>query len=242
MRTIPRRAIALGAGMAASTLMWGAGPALALLTGSSGDVQVLNQAPTNVPPNALTSDTHAFVFTERECATLASNLPVDVVNPSGTYDETTTQAGIVPSGTQVDSYYVHFDKVGDAGTATVSGTLTFDRPVLGIIFLRPTLNATDAAVGAPGTTYTSNDSSFRGYEGPSDTVHVSEDGRTVTFSATVGAFQDELRIITEGSCEQEIPSAKDQCKDGGWQALGYRNPGQCVSAVVSQRSDGNVPS
>ncbi len=115
--------------------------------------------------------------------------------------------------------------------------------MLGLILSTPTLNATDAAVGAPGTTYpTGTNTSCRGYEGPSDTVHVSEDGRTVTFSATVGAFQDELRIITEGSCEQEIPSAKDQCKDGGWQALGYRNPGQCVSAVVSQRSDGNVPS
>ncbi len=239
MRTIPRRAIALGA-IAATTLIWGSSPAAARLTGSSGDVQVLNQPPPSVVPEALTSDDQAFVFEERRCATLAANLPVDVLNPTGTYGDTTAQPGVIPAGTQVDSYYVHFDQPGTAGTESVTGTLTFDQPVLGIIFLTPTLNATDAAVGAPGTTYPAGaNTTFRGYEGPSDTVQVSADRRTVTFSATVGAYQDELRIITQGTC---APTSKEQCKDGGWQAFGFRNQGQCVSSVVSQRDDEQVPS
>lgn len=239
MRTTPRRVIAL-ATIAVATLFWGASPSVARLTGTSGDVQVLNQAPADVSPEALTSDTQAFVFTERQCETLTANLPVDVLNPTGTYRDTATQPGVIPAGTRVDSYYVHFDQPGTAGTESVTGTLTFDQPVLGIIFLTPTLNATDAAVGAPGTTYpTGANTAFRGYEGPSDTVQVSADRLTVTFTATVGAFQDELRIITQGTC---FPTDKEQCKKGGWQAFGFRNQGQCVSWVVSQRPDGQVPS
>jgi hypothetical protein len=29
--------------------------------------------------------------------------------------------------------------------------------------------------------------------------------------------------------------SKDQCKKGGWQALGYRNQGQCVSFFAKQQ-------
>jgi hypothetical protein len=32
-------------------------------------------------------------------------------------------------------------------------------------------------------------------------------------------------------------TAKDDCKDGGWQALGFKNQGQCVSSLQSQSSN-----
>jgi hypothetical protein len=124
----------------------------------------------------LTNDTQAFVFVEQACATLATGLAVDVINPAGTYSDVLTQRGVISAGTQVDSYYVHFDRV-QTSSGTVSGTLTFDRPVLGLIYLTPTLNSTDATIGAPGTQYPQGpDTLARGYDGPSYVVivHVAE--------------------------------------------------------------------
>ena len=31
------------------------------------------------------------------------------------------------------------------------------------------------------------------------------------------------------------PAAMEQCKNGGWRALGFRNQGLCVNAAVSHR-------
>ena len=71
-------------------------------------------------------------------------------------------------------------------------------------------------------------------------MQVSADGLTVTFSATVGSFQDELRIVTQGTCEPELPTAKEQCKDGGWATFGFRNQGQCVAFVMTEGSHGGA--
>lgn len=97
-----RRVVALGS-IALTTLLLGASPSAARLTGIGGDVQTLHHAPTDVSPEALTSDDHVFVFSERRCEALAADLPVDAFMPSGTYGESATQPGAVPAGTQVDS-------------------------------------------------------------------------------------------------------------------------------------------
>ncbi len=176
-------------------------PASAALVASTGNVVVLASPPASVELGQLTSNEHGFVFTERTCAVLTGNLAVDVVNPVGTYSETQVQPGTIPAGTKVDSYLVHLDEATNQGLA-LNGSLTFDRPVLGLIFLVPTLNASDAVVGAPATTYPTGSTPSRGYELASDRVQVSANRRTVTFSSSVGTpgFQDDLRIITEGTC------------------------------------------
>jgi hypothetical protein len=232
-----RRVAALGSSIFVTVLVGGAAPAGALLVAPSGDVQELTIAPPSVDLDQLTSDDRAFVFVEREC-TAAGGVQVDALNPAGgTFGDTTTQPGSLPTGALVDSYYVHFDQTTNAENVTVSGALRFDRPVVGLLFIDSTLAATDEVLGAPGTTY-GGTVPARGYEGPSDVVQVSADGLTVTFSATVGSFQDELRIVTQGTCEPELPTAKEQCKDGGWVAFGFRNQGQCVAFVVTEGSHG----
>lgn len=224
-------AVTLGS-IALTTVLWGANPAAAGLTGVSGEVHTLNEAPADVSPEALTSDDRAFVFTEKQCEALGANLSVDVLNPSGTYRESSTQPGAIPAGTDVDSIYVHFDKVGTQGVASATGTLTFDQPVLGIIFLTATLDATDATLGAPATTYpAAPDTALRGYEDATgDTVHVSADGFTVTFSATTTTAQDELRIVTRGTC---IPDAG--C-GAGFSLVFSR----AYEAIVADVQEGNV--
>jgi hypothetical protein len=234
-----RRVAAVGSIIFVTVLVGAAAPASALLVASSGDVEELASAPPSVGLDQLTSDQRAFVFVEREC-TPAGAVPVDALNPAGgTFGDAATQSGSLPTGATVDSYYVHFDQTTNGENVTVSGTLMFDRPVVGLVFIDSTLDATDETLGAPGTTYVGTVPA-RGYEGPSDVVHVSADGLTVTFSATVGAFQDELRIVTEGTCEPELPTAKEQCKDGGWMAFGFRNQGQCVAFVMTEGAHGGA--
>jgi len=31
------------------------------------------------------------------------------------------------------------------------------------------------------------------------------------------------------------PSSKDDCKDDGWQKFGFKNQGQCVSSITSEK-------
>jgi hypothetical protein len=228
VRTIVRRVAGIAIGIAVSAVV-GTTSAGAILQDAGGAVNVLAEPPADVSPDVLASDTQAFVFVEQACVTLTTGLAVDVINPAGTYSDVLTQRGVIPAGTQVDSYYVHFDQV-QTSSGTVSGTLTFDRPVLGLIYRTPTLNSTDATMGAPGTQYPEGpDTLARGYDGPSY-VSVSVDGRTVTFSAQVSAYQEELRIITTGTCEAETLA---DCKNGRWDAYGFRNQGQCVSFVAT---------
>ena len=226
-----RNTMILAAGLAASSVLGSAGPAPAAIAAQTGNITVLQPPPPDVRLEQLTSDEVGFAFAERTCATLSAPLPVDIIDPVGTYGAGQTNPGLVPAGTPVDSYLVHLDNVGDTGNAFLSGSLTFDQPVLGIILLPGTLNASDPVVGAPGTLYPTGDTQFRGYEAP-DTVTVSPDGFTVTFAAVSGSRQDDVRIITAGTCPL-LPTAKEQCKDGGWEAFGFRNPGQCVSFVAT---------
>ncbi len=50
-------------------------------------------------------------------------------------------------------------------------------------------------------------------------------GASTYVSAKVGANQTNADAALTGY-------TKDQCKNGGWQAMGFRNQGQCVSYFV----------
>ncbi|HEX2042962.1 MAG TPA: hypothetical protein VHF24_10035 [Acidimicrobiales bacterium] len=202
MQATHRRALTW-MGVALAVLLW-ANPAGGALTGVGGSATLLPAPPPSVDLDQLTSNTQAFVFAERTCFILPTNLRVDVVNPVGTFTQTTTQPGTIPTGTPVDSYYVHTDIPGTTGQASFTGALVFDRPVIGLVYRIPTLNASDPIVGAPGTTYPSTATWARGYEEETDTVTVSADRRTVTFNNRIFEWQDELRIITEGTCEPGV--------------------------------------
>jgi DNA-binding beta-propeller fold protein YncE len=56
------------------------------------------------------------------------------------------------------------------------------------------------------------------------------DGRLTPLSpATVPAGENPIEVaLTPGRRE---PATKDDCKDGGWRAFGFRNQGRCVAAV-----------
>jgi hypothetical protein len=109
---------------------------------------------------------------------------------------------IIPAGTTVNSYFLHFDVVGDRGvnnSLEAFGSITFDQPILGLIVFPTSLNDS-TQLGLPGVTYASGNN--HGLElglmtnGTHDSVTLSPDMRTVTVDLNDASSPDELRIVT----------------------------------------------
>ncbi len=175
----------------------------------SGDIQLI-APPSSVMMNALESDTNGWAFTERQNVVLQNNLSVDWLAANDS-------AGTIAMGTTINSTFLHFDPVGANGgqvdIKTIMGSLTFDTPILGMIWtgapcpppcpLSPmNLDASDY-LGNPGTLYPTGELG-RGFEvdpfyaslGSQDFA-TSNSNLTVMISASaVPTFSDQLRVIT----------------------------------------------
>ncbi len=100
----------------------------------------------------------------------------------------------IPVGTLVNSYFVYLDPVDEE---TVTGSITFDVDVLGVISGNVLLRASNY-LGAPGLTYNICSACEFDYE---DSHSISGDLRTVTLTATADSPGDFARIITESDLE-----------------------------------------
>lgn len=120
-------------------------------------------------------DNNVRAFNEVQNYSLASALLTDLGGPIG-------------AGTVIDSHYLVFDS---RRNQTVQGEVTFDRPVLGIIYSFAALQMSDG-LGAPGVTYLQPVA--RGLEQPVDIV--SFIGNTVSFDLSGSSPGDTFRVIT----------------------------------------------
>ena len=179
--------------LAASLALLGAASAQAAIVGYSGAVTVLGASPVSLLEGALESDTTVHAFNERQGLTLASALSVDFVPPSF------TSAGSIAAGTRISSHIIHFDSVDGGRSPTgLTGSVTFDGQILGLIFNDPRLNATDSLLGAPGTAYPGGvvGRRFLFSEG-SDVFSISGGQLTFNFTSFVSdGFIDQMRIVT----------------------------------------------
>lgn len=168
--------------------------------------------PANVQGDAdvLTSDTDIFMF-EEKTVTLGSALTVDQDNIKGqTYGpNASVDQGSLAAGTEVTSYYVHFDPINASTSDTV--TWTFDREVIAILYSTANLDATDGLLGLDGVLYPTDGgtTNFRGAinEG-TDNITISADGRTVTIQlfAGAGASTDQFRILVLVPAPAALPA------------------------------------
>src|SRR5690349_13359579 len=100
------------------------------IIGTTGDVQVIAPPASVVPPN-LAEDGVIHVFLERSGIVLGADVQADMTVHYTTYDPPSGRTlGLIPMGTNVSTYYIHFDPV-TAGAGI--GTVTFDEPILGVI-------------------------------------------------------------------------------------------------------------
>jgi hypothetical protein len=106
---------------------------------------------------------------------------------------------IVPSGTRVQSYLVHFDPSG-SGFATLTGAVFFDlgETVIGIQTHTPLLYTTDGPLGHPLATYPGVFDAFRGFETlpGTDTVTLPPGLGSASFTLFAELGVDHARIFT----------------------------------------------
>jgi hypothetical protein len=163
--------------------------------GSTGAVKFVEPRPRLVP-RTYEDDLHLIVFPERESAVLSSDVKVAVGEPGDYAGPFDPARAALPAGTRVRSYLVQFNPVGrsDEPVRAMQGSVTFDRPVVGLICTTKELNAGDAVFGRgadwrPG----------RGGGGieAGDRVALSADRRTLTVELTAAAANDQIRVLVE---------------------------------------------
>ncbi|MGD9692193.1 MAG: hypothetical protein AB7G17_12215 [Phycisphaerales bacterium] len=125
----------------------GAGVSMGAITSVAGTVTQIG-APTLANWPTLTGPL-ADAWDEQQSVTLpAGGVFVDMLVSGGTMSSTSPTPGVVTG--IVDSHMLHWS-VGPVPQAT--GTVTFNAPIEGVIYGDLLLDATDALLGAGGTTY-----------------------------------------------------------------------------------------
>lgn len=138
----------------------------------------------------------------------AERAAVDVVEIGVDLDTSALQAGwMVGQATQpalvtarVDSYYVFFDSIDDTQETSITGTITFPGPVLGVAFSDNTLTASDAVLAVSGVSF----SSQRHLGTPGDGMQLEPNGRTLRISFVNADATDDVRILV--AAEPAVPA------------------------------------
>lgn len=160
-----------------------ASPAMAVVTGGAltagnaftggGTFQII--APPTVVGNDNFNNNNVRAFNEAQLVTLANALSVNT-------------GAAIAAGTTVRSHFINFDPLI---IRNVTGFATFNTPVLGIIWTRANLIASNF-LGAPGTTYmTPPNVGFGPVVDAASFV-----GNKVSFTLSGGSPGDSFRVIT----------------------------------------------
>lgn len=195
-----------------------------------GSVTFLPVPPTSVDDSALESNTEIIVFKESQNIPLSTAISVSDLAPSGS--SLRNPEAPLPAGQAVTSHLIHFDPVGTSNNITLSGSVTFSDDIMATIFDPPLLNASDAVVGVPGTIYST--AINRGLDGPSDSISLSPDRRTLNFALQATNGVDQIRVITAGSVEVIDISTFDNDAEG-WSLL---DPS---TGIFSYQASGGTP-
>jgi hypothetical protein len=156
---------------------------------------------------SLEDDDTVFVIPERRDFAPTEPLRFNVVE-SGIFRANAlpfnTEVALEP-GQKVRSYLLRYNPVGKvldpANFREFRGSVTFDRPVLGLIVRSPLLNRTERMFSlAPIAVEDADYRTMRGLElappSPADSVILSEDRYTVEIRWFAGESVDEIRVIT----------------------------------------------
>ncbi|MCR9200100.1 MAG: hypothetical protein NXI04_15805 [Planctomycetaceae bacterium] len=155
------------------------------------------------------------VIPEQSGVLLEQALPVTLTSP-GHYRMFPASEAVVPVGTRVDSYLLHFRSTQPA---PIQGVIKFDRQIVGLICEADQLAVSDPVVGRSGVRYPVGSRQYRGLEPRGagenlnsqqgggwtpDDVTISQDMRTLGLGVNVNPLLgvDQLRVLVrseEGS-------------------------------------------
>jgi hypothetical protein len=131
------------AALALITLASAAGSSSAAIVSVSG--QALQIGPPPSAAQGLLTGLTAFAWDEQQNINVAGVVCDEIANPGTSFTPT---FGAV-SG-QINSHFIHFE---DIAGITVQGSVTFDGPIVGVIWKNALLDLTDGSLGAGATAY-----------------------------------------------------------------------------------------
>lgn len=152
--------------------------------------------------NDYRSDTRLFLMPERQRCVSDGKLSVNLLpSPAPGASKPAKGPHFLPEGSKFRSYMLFFRPAegGQPGTHTISGSIAFAHPVVGIISDSALLQATDEVLGHPRVQY--RDKPRRGIEQPKkkpaqrDMLRISRDGRRIFFNLKSDTDTDEFRVL-----------------------------------------------
>jgi len=163
--------------------------ASASITGVTGNTTWLGSPPVSCTPSTLTGF-NAYAWDEKQSVTL--NLNVDMTNNpcSSASPIAGTAVGVY------DSHFIHYE--GIAGAVGAIGTVSFNAPIVAVIFGNLNLDNSDGPAGAAGTAYPTT-YPFRGLNAVPPSFF-SIVGNTLSFNLNTNnpvAFVDQIRVLTQ---------------------------------------------
>ncbi len=147
----------------------------------------------------------ANVFEEQHDVLLGAPLQVDISDPGipGVYSTGDSYApGVIPAGTRVSSFFIHYDTPG-VNVGEGEFLINTDADILGVILTDNLLDASDPILGNAGTIYPTGLQLRGTTSDPTEgndkvTVGFFNDvtSRTLIINMQVGAVLDQIRVIT----------------------------------------------
>jgi len=160
-----------------------------------------------------TESSSSIIILDEGVHTLTADVFVNAFGP-GSHGDDPPPYLLIPAGTVVQSYHVHFDPVGGV-FATLTGAVFFEPGefIIGVQTHTPLLYAADGVVGHPLATYPGAFDTFRAFETlPSpDSVFLPVDMGSASFSLFAELGVDNARIIT-----MPVPGPSSLCLAAGF--------------------------
>ena len=192
-----------------------------IIYGISGEIEIVS-IPSNLNVGQFISSTHIRLIHEA-AGTITANMPdfdydgayhdpgLPIVYGDNTFGNAVTAAydgpGLPEVGTQVYSILLHFDPDLTDSSFSLSegigrtGTITFNRPILGVYVTSAKLNTTDNIFTPNGVTFpttSARDMEFN-YDGDQYSIFPDRYGLSLTMFSHYGGILDEMRIIFEAN-------------------------------------------
>ena len=161
-----------------------------------------------VPPwprqiKQIRSDHDIFILPEGRPVTLTSPLPVNATEPGQYATEESLIVADIPSGARIRSFLLmcHPEKAGPLAIKPVSGSITFDSPILGLIIRHEEIQASARRFLRRGPRLIQPEQQLElNAENDRDVITLSEDRRTLTLDLKVRTrFGEMIRVIVDAT-------------------------------------------
>lgn len=174
-----------------------------------------------VPPGpspslgSLAKDNKLFLVPERLNLHIDQPLVLGLVGAGRAWPATRNERHKIEPNRVVSSYLLIYEPENSAFgfQRTLSGSISFQHPILGVAVTSRQLQRTDAMFGIPSIDYESFDGRWLeavdSEEGrlPADSLRISDDGRQLYFNLHVGALTDHIRVLVDENAPVE-PSSR----------------------------------